>query len=86
MRRSEERTQLWEDLIIGPSDPTPNTKNKAKTITKTKNHSTKAGAVGFSDWPLDDLFSDQTDTRKLPPEGLGKISSAPVQFLRSISA
>ena len=36
MRRSEERTQLWEDLIIGPSDPTPNTKNKAKTKTKTK--------------------------------------------------
>ena len=35
MRRSEERTQLWEDLIIGPSDPTPNTKNKAKTKTKT---------------------------------------------------
>ena len=29
MRRSEEKTQLWEDLIIGPSDPTPNTKNKA---------------------------------------------------------
>ena len=28
MRRSEERTQLWEDLIIGPSDPTPNTVNK----------------------------------------------------------
>jgi len=36
MRRSEERTQLWEDLIIGPSDPTPNTRNKAKTKTKTK--------------------------------------------------
>jgi len=27
---------LWENLIIGPSDPTPNTKNKAKTKTKTK--------------------------------------------------
>ena len=38
MRRSEEKTQLWEDLIIGPSDPTPNTKNKAKTKTKTKTH------------------------------------------------
>ena len=40
MRRSEERTQLWEDLIIGPSDPTPNTKNKAKTKTKTKTNAT----------------------------------------------